>query len=154
MKYVIRKVNYDELDAAFSLIYNTFLEFIAPDYSSEGVETFKSHFIDNDNFKSLFKTGIQTMYGTYIKNKIVGILSISIHNNISCVFVDKAYHRKGIATNLFHYILSIAKERGVKRISLNAAPYAIPFYHAIGFVATNQKQNFQGMIYTPMELEL
>jgi len=154
MKYVIKKVKYKDLDEAFSLIHKTFLEFIAPDYSSEGIEAFKYYFIENDKFKLLFKTGMQFMYGSYVKNKIIGVISISIHNHISCVFVDKEYHRQGVATNLFNYIISVEKEKGVNRIALSASPYAIPFYHSLGFVDTNIKQNFHGIIFTPMELEL
>lgn len=154
MKYVIKKVRYKNLEEAFSLINRTFLEFLAPDYSREGIDTFNYYFIENDNFKSQFKTGLQNMYATYDKNKIIGVLSISIHNNISCVFVDKGYHRQRVATNLFNYVISLAKERGVERIRLNASPYAVPFYHSLGFVDTNTRQNFHGIIFTPMELEI
>ncbi|MDE5680545.1 MAG: GNAT family N-acetyltransferase, partial [Lachnospiraceae bacterium] len=39
-------------------------------------------------------------------------------------------------------------------IKLNAAPYAIPFYHAIGFTDIGAESIYQGIRYTPMELQL
>lgn len=152
MEYSIKKVEYQEIDEAFSLIWDTFLEFVAPDYSKEGIDFFKTSFIINQDFKDCFKNGKQTMYGAYNKEKLAGVISISENNHISCVFVDKEYHRKGIAKMLFNKIISELKKREVHKISLNASPYAVEFYHAIGFKDLDKQQSFKGILYTPMEL--
>jgi GNAT superfamily N-acetyltransferase len=154
MEFIVKKVRDNELDNAFLLIWNTFLEFVAPDYSQEGIETFKAKFIEDDEFRNSFKNGKQTMYGSYLEDKLVGVLSISSNNHISCVFVDKNYHRKGIATSLFHKIILDLKNIHVIKIKLNASQYAIPFYHSLGFKDIDAQKEFQGIIYTPMELEL
>jgi GNAT superfamily N-acetyltransferase len=154
MEYLIRKVEYEELDNAFSLIWNTFSEFVAPDYSKEGIDTFRVKFIESKDFKEHFKSGEQIMYGAYSKEKLVGVVSISENNHVSCAFVDKEYHRKGIASKLFSEIISILEEKQAERITLNASPYAVPFYHSIGFKDLNVQQNFNGILYTPMELKL
>jgi hypothetical protein len=44
MNYSIRKVSYEELDTAFSLIWNTFSGFVAPDLNKEGIDTFRVNF--------------------------------------------------------------------------------------------------------------
>lgn len=154
MEYTIRQVNYEEIDKAFSLIWDTFLEFVAPDYSKEGIETFKTNYIESSTFKDCFKNGRQTMYGAYSGRKIIGVVSISIHNNISCIFVDKNYQRNGIATALINHIFFILRNKNIKKISLNASPYAVPFYHSVGFKDLDSQQNFHGISYTPMELIL
>ena len=41
---VIRKIEYEDLDAAFQLIKNVFQEFVAPDYPQEGIESFYNYF--------------------------------------------------------------------------------------------------------------
>lgn len=151
MEYNIRKVKFKEMDVAFSLIWRTFLEFIAPDYNEEGIDTFHNNFIESDDFKLLFKTGVQTMLGAYVDDKLVGEISISVNNHVSCIFVDKDYHRKGIATALFNKMVSGLKRKGIEKIALNASPYAVPFYHAMGFVDTDIEQEFKGIRYTPME---
>jgi GNAT superfamily N-acetyltransferase len=154
MEYLIRKVDYEELDKAFSLIWNTFSEFVAPNYSKEGIDTFRVNFIENEDFKDCFKNGKQIMYGAYSKEKLVGVVSISANNNVSCFFVDPEYHRNGIATKLFNQIFSELKEKQIKKIALNASPYAVPFYHAIGFKDLDGQQDFHGILYTPMEFML
>ncbi len=91
------------------------------------------------------------MYGSYIDEKLVGVISIREVKFVSCFFVDKEYHRKGIASMLFNHILSELKEKQVEKITLNASPYAVPFYHAIGFKDLDKQQEYKGIIYTPME---
>lgn len=152
MEYLIRKVDFQELDKAFSLIWNTFSEFVAPDYRKEAVDTFRVNFIESEDFKDCFKNGKQIMYGAYSKEKLVGVISISENKFVSCVFVNKKYHRKGIATMLFNQIISELKTKQVEKITLNASPYAVNFYHAIGFKDLDSQQEFKGILYTPMEL--
>lgn len=154
MNYIIKKVGYEHLDKAFSLIWNTFLEFVAPNYSEEGINFFRVNFIESKDFRDCFKNSKQIMYGAYSKEKLIGVISISNSNNISCVFVDKNHHREGIATALLTRIISELAKNHVKKISLNASPYAVPFYHSIGFKDLDCEQNFHGILYTPMELKL
>lgn len=154
MEYLIKKVCFADLDSAFSIIWNTFMEFVAPDYSIEGIETFKVSYIENDEFKDYFKNGKQIMYGAYLKDDLAGVISISSNNKVSCAFVDKKYHRKGVATLLFKQIISELREKKVEKITLNASPYAIPFYHTLGFKDLDVQKEFKGIIYTPMELIL
>ncbi|MCB2359697.1 GNAT family N-acetyltransferase [Clostridium estertheticum] len=154
MEYLIRRVHYEELDEAFSLIWNTFLEFVAPDCGKEGIGTFRVNFIENEEFKNCFKNARQIMYGAYLKEKLVGVVSISENNHVSCVFVDKRYHRNGIATMLFNKIISELMKNQIESIRLNASPYAVPFYHIIGFKDLDTQQDFHGILYTPMEFKI
>jgi len=151
MEYNIRIVEFEQIDDALKLIWNTFLGFVAPDYSEEGIETFKTGFIENVDFKNKFKSEHEKMYGAYDNQKLVGVVSISVNNHISCLFVDKEFHRKGIATMLFNQAILDLKERKVKKMILNASPYAIQFYHSIGFKDLDEQQEFHGILYTPME---
>ena len=120
----------------------------------EGIDTFRVNFIENEDFKNCFKIGKQIMYGAYSDKKLVGVVSISENNHVSCVFVHNEHHRNGIVTMLFNELISELKKSQVKGISLKASPYAVPFYHAIGFKDLDKQQNFHGILYTPMELVL
>ncbi|HHX11902.1 MAG TPA: GNAT family N-acetyltransferase, partial [Clostridiales bacterium] len=141
MDYLIRMVNYEEIDNAFSLIWNTFSEFVAPDYSPEGIKTFRREFIESKDFKERFNNGKQIMYGAYSEERLLGVISVSDKGNISCLFVDKEYHRRGIASMLFSHLVSILKEKRIETIALKASPYALPFYHAIGFKDIDKQQD-------------
>lgn len=153
-QYLIRKVYHEELDEAFTLIWNVFQEFVAPDYTKEGVDYFYDQFITGKKFRSDFFTGIQTMYGAFDNDRLAGVLSISKDNHVSCVFVDGNDQRKGIAAKLFSKIISELRQQGAEKIRLNASPYGVPFYHAIGFTDTNPEKVYHGIRYTPMELRL
>ena len=94
-KYLIRKVYDEELDEAFTLIWNVFQQFVASDYTEEGIDYFYGQFVVGQNFRDKFLNGLQTMYGAFDDRRIVGVLSISADNHVSCVFVDEKYQRKG-----------------------------------------------------------
>lgn len=154
MDYIIKKVNNEEIDKGLALIWRTFKEFIAPDYTEEAVSHFKENRIDNPDYKQAYVNGIEVMYGAYVKGELAGVLSVKGGEFISCAFVDKKYHRMGIASGLFNKVLPILKENGAKKIRLNSSPYAVPFYHSIGFKDISQQQVYQGILFTPMELIL
>jgi len=154
MDYIIKKIEFNMMEEAFSMIMKVFMEFDAPDYSQEGIETFRKDIIQNKDFKNRFKTGEQMMVGAFIDNKIIGVMAISIRNHISLVFVDKEHHRKGIATSLFNEILKKVVDEKVNKITLNSSPYAVPFYFKIGFIATDTQQVKNGIKYIPMEFRL
>lgn len=154
MEYLIREIDYVEIYNAFTLIWNTFSEFVAPDYSPEGINTFRREYIESKEFKERFKNGTQIMYGAYSNEKLLGVISVSDKGNISCLFVNKEYHRRGIASMLFRHIVSILKEKHIETIALKASSYALPFYHAIGFKDLDKQQDYNGILYTPMELKI
>lgn len=154
MEIIIGPVDNQNLSVAMKLIEEVFDEFVAPDYSEQGIKSFKENFIYDKKFLAKFAEGTETMYGAYYKEEIVGCLSISIHNTISCIFVKREYHRKGIASMLLNTVIEELKKRGAVAIKLNASPYAMPFYYAMGFKNAGDTGNYNGIIYTPMELDL
>lgn len=151
MNYLIRRLGMSEIDEALSLVWEVFLEFEAPDYPEEGIRTFETTIIKSVDFKNRILSGDQLMYGTFHDKKLIGVLSISISNHISLLFVNKDYHRKGVATSLFKNLLNELKKNEVKKITLHSSPYGVPFYYKIGFKDVAAEQVRDGMSYTPME---
>lgn len=147
----IKSMEYPQLDKAFQLIWKVFQEYVAPDYTEEGIKTFYEQFVIGEKFRDKFKTGAEIMYGAYVDNHLAGVLSISKGNTVSCVFVDGDYHRRGVGKTLFNYVVEKLRESGVKKIKLNASPYAVPFYHYLGFCDTGEQTSYKGIVYTPME---
>lgn len=153
-EYVIKNIKFDRIKEALELVKDVFMEFDAPDYTPQGIEEFINQIIENETFINKFATGEQIMIGAFSDNQIIGVLAISIRNHISLVFVDKKYHRLGIASKLFDEIQSKLKLKDAGSITLNSSPYAVSFYKKIGFVATDVEQVKNGIRYTPMELRL
>lgn len=150
----IKVVTSEKIDEGFQVIWEVFREFVAPDYTQEGIDCFYSEFIKSEQFRKKFLEGREVMYGAYIDDELTGVLCISVMNTVSCVFVKGKYHRMGIGKKLFEAVIEKLKYQGVTEITLNASPYALPFYHAIGFCDTNVQSTYKGIVYTPMALLL
>ncbi|GKX30763.1 N-acetyltransferase [Vallitalea longa] len=154
MDIEIKMIEYGDIIKAMKLIEEVFNEFVAHDYTQKGIKTFKEEFINNDDFIDKFSDGREKMYGAYVGEQLAGVLSISNHNTISCIFVKKEFHRMGIGTRLINRIIEEVKNSGVRRIRLNASLYAVPFYHAVGFDEMGDVCEYKGIKYMPMELDI
>jgi GNAT superfamily N-acetyltransferase len=153
-KIEIRELKLSEIEEGFQLIWEVFQEFVAPDYMQEGIDVFYEEFVQGEWFREKFASRKEIMYGAFIEDKLVGVLSLSEKNTVSCVFIDGNYHRMGIGKALFYAIIEKLHNKGVKSITLKASPYAVPFYHHIGFVDIGTQTEYKGIVYTPMELLL
>lgn len=143
----IKRMQRADLVEAMKLTERVFMEFDAPDYSPEGTKNFLE-FIYIDNIYTLFDNGQLHCYGYYIQNQLVGIIATTGLNHICLLFVDREYHRQGIATKLFTEILKYRTND--QQITVHSSPYAIPVYSHWGFVASSEEQLVDGMRFTPM----
>ncbi|MCY6370704.1 GNAT family N-acetyltransferase [Clostridium ganghwense] len=150
----IEVLKIEELERVLALVYNVFMEFEAPDYSEQGIKAF-GDFIEFNSIKNMIQDNILNFWVCYDKEKIVGVIATKKVSHICMLFVDKNYHRKGIARNLFETILSTVKNNPkIKEITVNSSPYAVEFYHKLGFKDVNSEQNVDGIRFTPMKLKI
>ena len=93
---MIRQIrNKVELTAALSLIWETFLQFEAPDYSDEGVKSFRD-FIENEDIVASLE-----FWGAYEDDELRGVIATNENRkHICCFFVKSKYHRQGIGRKL------------------------------------------------------
>lgn len=153
-KYTIRRINESEVEEALALAWEVFMQFEAPDYTPQGAETFKRDIIQNKEFTEKCKKGICPIYAAFDKGKIVGIIGMrSNKTHINLVFTKKEYHRQGVATAIFNYLLEdlLNEDPELKEITLNSSPYGLPFYRKIGFIPLSEEQEADGIRYTPMK---
>lgn len=152
--YKIRKIKENEVEQALSLAMEVFMQFEAPDYKPEGVETFRKDIVENDEFIENCKKGICPIYAAFDNDKIVGIIGMrATKTHINLVFTKKEYHHRGIATAIFNFMLSdlLAENPDLKEITLNSSPYGLGFYKHIGFIALTDEQELNGIRFTPMK---
>lgn len=150
-EYKIRFAYVSEWQDAINLAWKTFLRFEAGDYSQQGVESFKDFITDSTLYKQ-FRSGSYQLMVALDEEKIVGIISLRNNSHISLLFVEENYHRKGIGRRLIQELGKyLTTEEGITRMTVNAAPYAIGFYHRVGFMDTDMEQENDGIRYTPME---
>ncbi|MEM8812118.1 MAG: GNAT family N-acetyltransferase [Pseudomonadota bacterium] len=56
-----------------------------------------------------------------------------------CVFfIDPDWQRKGVGRKLWIALLGTAAEHGLKRLELDADPFAVPFYESVGFKVVDE----------------
>lgn len=139
----IRKIHKAEMEIALQLIWETFLQFEAPDYSQQGIDSFHD-FISNKKIVDSLE-----FFGAFDNNALRGI--IATNNNrkhICCFFVSADYQKQGIGKQLWEYL----KENSVNfEFTVHSSPFAVPIYHKLGFVDTDTEQLTDGIRYTPMK---
>mgnify|MGYP002514969128 CR=1 FL=1 len=153
-KIVIRKITGNEVESAMRLALEVFMQFEAPDYPPEGVETFKKDIVENPEYLENALKGVCPIYGAFDGDKIVALMGMrSNKTHINLVFTKKEYHRRGIAKAIFHYLLNdVLKDNpSLEALTLNSSPYGLPFYLKIGFVPLSEEQTINGIRFTPMK---
>lgn len=155
-QYSIRQITPDEVGEALELAMEVFMQFEAPDYKPQGVETFRNDIIENAEFIEKCKKGICPIYAAFDNGKIVGIIGMRNESHINLVFTKNEYQRRGIATSIFGYLLSEVKKNSpqIKEITLNSSPYGKSFYLRLGFVPLSEEQEIDGIRFTPMKYVL
>lgn len=152
--YQIRNAYRDEWEDAMSLAWRTFLRFEADDYTPEGVRNFEN-FITDSTLYRMFVVGSYQLFVALDDKKIVGMLTLRGGTHISLLFVDEKYHRQGIGRALMQYLSNyLLTEMQTSRVTVNASPYGVGFYHRLGFRDLRPQEKKDGIIYTPMEFVL
>lgn len=152
--YQIRSAYRDEWDDAMALAWKTFLKFEADDYSTEGIRHFED-FITDTTLHRMFIMGAYQMFVALEQDKIVGMITLRNNSHISLLFVDENYHRQGIGRALIEYLREyLLSEAGISKVTVNAAPYGVAFYHRLGFTDIRPEEEKDGIKYTPMEFVL
>ncbi len=140
-----------DLKNALDLVWQVFLEFEAPDYAPQGIETFKD-FISYDSAVEKYDNKELLFWGCLVDDRLAGVLAVRDISHICLLFVAKEYHRQGIARMLFNAALEhCRKDTRVKRITVNASPYAVEAYRHLGFKDQSAEQTLNGIRFTPME---
>ena len=135
----VKKIDDTQITNAIDLIWQTFLQFEAPDYSEEGVKSFQD-FIEN---KEIIKT--LEFWGAYDEEELKGVIATNENRkHICCFFVKAQYQRQGIGRELWDFL---RENSSSKTITVNSSPYAVPVYHKLGFVDTDTEQLSDGIRY-------
>ena len=143
----------DVIDVS-ELITRVFNQFIAPEYSIEGVQEIH-HYIQPSAVKARQETNHFALISV-VQDKVVGMIEVRNYNHLSLLFVASEYQRRGIAKELFRRALQIcrATEPKLSEITVNSSPYAAPIYEKLGFCRTGSKQVRNGIGFIPMVLQL
>ena len=142
MEYGLRKWRLSDADdLAAALSWRVFLQFEAPEYSKEGIATFRANLDDPERTRRL------NFYGAFDGETLVGVLCMRAPQHIGGFFVDAAYQRRGIGRRLFDVM---RQDYARQEFAVHSSPYAVEVYRRLGFAPTGSEQCTDGMRYTPM----
>ena len=149
--YEIRWATPEDWSVTMEMIWKTFMKFEACDYTEEGISNFRD-FITDGRIYRMFLDGTYLMLVAVDNGRIIGQISVRNGNHISLLFVDEAYHRKGVGRELIRRMAEYLKrERNELFVSVKAAPYALGFYRRIGFHICSSEEEISGIRVTSME---
>ncbi|MCL2342628.1 MAG: GNAT family N-acetyltransferase [Firmicutes bacterium] len=140
-----------DIRPAFDLALRVFMEFEAPDYGPEGTNSFRRDVEAKAENLDLYLSGKRLLFVALDGETVVGMAESNEAGHVAELFVDGAYHRRGIATELMNMSVCALKLRGCDRIGVNSSPHGLPFYLNYGFQPTDTEQRKDGFIFTPME---
>lgn len=153
-EYIVRKARTTEWDKATELAFRVFLKFEAEEYGREGTDSF-AEFLTSPDLEKMFYAGRYVVYVAVKDGELIGMGSLRSGNHLSLLFVDGDYHRNGVATQIIRVLQDyLLRETDYQTMTVNAAPYGIPFYEEIGFKSLGDFEETDGIVYMPMELYL
>lgn len=142
-----------------NLVIRVFNEFIAHQYSHEGVREFLKYVQPELLLRRSQKNHFVLL--ATIQDKIVGMIEIRNNRHVSLLFVDRRFQQRGIGRELLQRSLNICKleislKRGpeLQEVSVNSSPNSIQIYERIGFRRIGSEQVKNGIRFTQMVLEL
>ena len=151
---ILRHMNHGEEVEVSNLVARSFNEFIAPDFPDEGIEEFFRY----ANPRALIKRseGNHFVLVAEAEGSIAGMIEIREMKHVSMLFVDKAFHRRGIGKELLRAALDkiISDRRPPRKVTVHSSRFAVPFYESLGFVRTEEEKIIHGVIHIPMALVL
>jgi GNAT superfamily N-acetyltransferase len=149
---IIRQLEPTEIPAAAALLRQAALDFILPESTPEGAEHFLA---DNDEAGLRARLAAGFVYHVAIADgELAGFIGMRERSHVFHLFVDRRWHRRGIARRLWEAGRGAALGAGHPGVfTVNASNHAVPFYEALGFVRAAPTQVRQ-VIYNPMRLEL
>lgn len=149
--YQVRWATSEDWQAVMDMVWRTFMQFEAGDYTQEGIASFRD-FITDGRLYRMFVEGNYPMLVALDGSRIIGQISVRNGNHISLLFVDGEYHRRGVGRKLIERMAEyLKKERHELYMSVKAAPYALGFYYRVGFHACSKEEEYSGIRVTSME---
>ena len=137
-----RRLLSDEIKDATELMWDVFLQFVASEYSEEGIQAFRASLDDQE------RNAAMTWYGAFENGHLVGVLCMRKPQHIGDFFVRADFQGKGHGRQLF---ARMKEDYTDQHFTVNSSPYAVPIYQKLGFRAIGPEQVVDGLRFIPME---
>ncbi len=148
----IRKYQAQDLTAVSTLAMHTFAEFNGSDYFdiagvNKTIESWNPA-VNNNLIEALQKTDI--FYVAVEARKIVGFIR-GTYNYLNTLMISGAQHKHGTGRALMQAFEQQAIVQSTDKIILHSSLHAVSFYKKMGYQATSDITDFDGLKVIPME---
>lgn len=149
---ICRRATPVDVRPALDLALRVFMEYEAPEHEPIGAVHFRNDRVGNQHYIDSLISGENSMFVALSDDRIVGMVA-ERDGHIALLYVDGAFHRRGIATALVRDIVCVLKLKGYSEILLDASPRGLPFCQRFGFHQIGEARNERGCLVTPMAYE-
>jgi GNAT superfamily N-acetyltransferase len=148
----LRALSPDDIPAAAALLRRAAEEFILPESTPSDGAAFLAE-QGEDGIRRFFAQGF-VYHVAEVDGELAGFIAIRERSHVYSLYVDKRFHRRGIARALWEAGREAALGPGHPgAFTVNSSNHALPFYASLGFVPTAAMQ--VGIVrYNPMRLVL
>jgi GNAT superfamily N-acetyltransferase len=149
---LIRSLTPDDIPAAAALLRRVAEQTILHESSPEDGAVFLAE-QGEEGMRRFLASGF-VYHVAEVEGTLAGFIAVRERSHVYSLYVDQAFHRRGIARRLWDAARAAAVGPGHPgAFTVNASNYALPFYAALGFVPTAPMQT--GIVlYNPMRLVL
>ena len=146
---LIRPCEDADLPVMARLLRASALEYIVHESPPEGACTFLRE-NDEDGLRGYARAG-HVYHVALDGGELAGFVAIRNNDHVFHLFVDRRWHRQGLARRLWEAARVAAVKRGAGgSFTVNASNHAVPVYQAFGFERTAPTQCVKGLYFNPM----
>lgn len=147
---VVRRARLEEVSSAMVLVFDVFVKYDAQYCTQEGVIALRHNISGDDAYLGSVGMGKTPLYLAILNGELVGVLGLDQYSpSIKLLYVKQGYHRQGIGTALFRYMLQDNPQ--LTKIDVSSFRCAVPFFESLGFKKTSSEFLLMGWwMVTPM----
>jgi ribosomal protein S18 acetylase RimI-like enzyme len=145
-----RRMRRGEETEVSDLILRVFEEFVAPQFSREGVQEFQNRlFLRRSEWNHSILVALAN-------KKIVGMIETKNDGHITLFFVDGDHQGEGVGRELLKRALEICRRRypEITAVTVSSAPNAVKIYERLGFRRAGPERTENQIRFVPMVLDL
>jgi ribosomal protein S18 acetylase RimI-like enzyme len=148
----IRPLTPGDIPAAAALLRRAAEEFILPDSTPENGAAFLAA-QGEGGIRAFLAQGF-VYHVAEADGELAGFIAVRERSHVYSLYVDRRFHRRGIARSLWETARAAALGPGHPgAFTVKSSTYAMPFYASLGFVPTAPTQ-VSTVRYNPMRLVL
>jgi GNAT superfamily N-acetyltransferase len=145
---MIRSASDSDFPGMAQMLHTLATRFIVPDMPPEAAATFLRE--NNEAALLAYRAAGHVTSVAEIDGTLAGFISIRPPSHVFHLFVAERWHRRGVARALWE--LARARAAPGAAFTVNASPYAVPAYVALGFRCDGALQCRNGVTFQPMVL--